>query len=64
MLNPLGLSGEPKYFPKGESRQKNHIKGLEFTLFFNQENFKIVLISKEPILIDKDPFLSLKSKFL
>lgn len=44
--------------------KKNQIKGLEFTLFFNQENFKIVLISKEPILIDKDPFLSLKSKFL
>ena len=25
--------------------------------FFNQENFNMVLISKEPILIDKDPFL-------
>jgi len=24
---------------------------------FNQENFNMVLISKEQILIDKDPFL-------
>ena len=39
------------------SKRVNHIKGLEFTLFFNQENFNMVLISKEPILIDKDPFL-------
>ncbi len=37
--------------------KKNQIKGLEFTLFFNQENFNMVLISKEQILIDKDPFL-------
>lgn len=40
--------------------KKNQIKGLEFTLFFNQENFNMVLISKEQILIDKDPFFKVK----